>query len=499
MTDIVHLLALGFGAALTPSHLWYCFLGAAIGTFIGVLPGLGPIATMAMLLPLTYYLQPTGALIMLAGIYYGSQYGGSTTAILMRLPGESSSVVTCIDGYEMARRGRAGAALATAALASFFAGTFSTLLIAFFSPPLTAVAQKFGPAEYFSLMVLGLIAAVVFAHGSPLRSISMIFLGLLLGLVGADVNTGLNRFTFGVPELRDGIGIAVVSMGVFGIAEIVLNLTKKEAGPARKHEISTLRITRSDFRLAWPAAVRGTAIGAMLGILPGGGAMIGSFAAYSVEKRLSRTPERFGQGAIEGVAAPEAANNAGAQASFIPMLALGIPSNSVMAMMAGAMLIHGIAPSPNLATAQPELFWGLIVSMWIGNLMLLAINLPLIRLWVYLLAVPYGILFPAILVFCCIGIYTVNTSAFEIALMAGFGVLGVILALLRCPPAPLVLAFILGPMMEENLRRAMLLSGGNAGVFLNPISLAFLAAAIILLALILLPSFRTVRAVAAEE
>jgi TctA family transporter len=460
MTDIVHLLGLGFGAALTPSHLWYCFVGATIGTFIGVLPGLGPIATMAMLLPLTYYLQthrrPHHARRHLLRLAVRRLDDGDPHAP----SGRVVPVVTCLDGYEMARRGRAGAALATAALALFFAGTFSTLLIAFFSPPLTAV---------------------------------------LLGLVGADVNTGLNRFTFGVPELRDGIGIAVVSMGVFGIAEIVLNLTKKEAGPARKHEISSLRITRDDFRLAWPAAVRGTAIGAMLGILPGGGAMIGSFAAYSVEKRLSRTPERFGRGAIEGVAAPEAANNAGAQASFIPMLALGIPSNAVMAMMAGAMLIHGIAPSPNLATAQPELFWGLIVSMWIGNLMLLAINLPLIRLWVHLLAVPYGILFPAILVFCCIGIYTVNTSAFEIALMAGFGVFGVVLALLRCPPAPLVLAFILGPMMEENLRRAMLLSGGNAGVFLNPISLAFLAAAGILLALILLPSFRTVRAVAADE
>lgn len=499
MTDIIQSLGLGFSVAVTPAHLWYCFVGALVGTFIGVLPGIGPIATMAMLLPFTYYLEPAGALIMLAGIYYGSQYGGSTTAILMRLPGESSSVVTCIDGYEMARQGRAGVALTTAAVSSFFAGTVTTLLIAFFSPPLTAVAQKFGPAEYFSLMVLGLIAAVVFAQGSPLRSISMILLGLLLGLVGADVNTGLDRYTFGYPELRDGIGIAVVSMGLFGIAEIVLNLTTRERGGGRRHAISRLRMSRADFRAAWPAAVRGTGLGAMLGILPGGSAMIASFAAYSVEKRLSRTPERFGQGAIEGVAAPEAANNAGAQASFIPMLALGIPSNSVMAMMAGAMLIHGIAPSPNLATAQPELFWGLIVSMWLGNLMLLAINLPLVRLWVHLLAVPYGILFPAILVFCCIGIYTVNTSAFEIGLMAGFGVLGVVLTLLRCPLAPLVLAFILGPLMEENLRRAMLLSSGNLTVFLGPISLAFLVGAIVLLGLILLPTFRRVRAMASEE
>ncbi|WP_439499990.1 tripartite tricarboxylate transporter permease [Bosea sp. (in: a-proteobacteria)] len=499
MSDILQSLGLGLSVAVTPTNLWYCFLGSLIGTLIGVLPGLGPIATMAMLLPLTYYLEPTAALIMLAGIYYGAQYGGSTTAILMRLPGESSSVVTCLDGYEMARKGRAGAALATAALASFFAGTVTTLLIAFFSPPLTAVAQQFGPAEYFSLMVLGLIAAVVFAHGSLLRSIAMILLGLLLGLVGADVNTGLDRFTFGFPELRDGIGIAVISMGVFGIAEIALNLGKPDTTGGKRHAVSALRLTREDFRAAWPAAVRGTGLGALLGILPGGSAMMGSFAAYSIEKKISATPERFGHGAIEGVAGPEAANNAGAQASFIPMLALGIPSNSVMAMMAGAMLIHGIAPSPNLATAQPSLFWGLIASMWIGNLMLLVINLPMIGLWVRLLAVPYRLLFPAILLFCCIGIYTVNSSVFEVALLALFGLAGVVFALLKCPLAPLVLAFILGPLMEENLRRAMLLSNGNATIFLSPISLTLLIAAAVLLALILLPSFRRVRAVAVEE
>ncbi|WP_332688878.1 tripartite tricarboxylate transporter permease [Bosea sp. (in: a-proteobacteria)] len=499
MSGMLDALGLGLSVAATPTNLWYCFLGALIGTLIGVLPGLGPIATMAMLLPLTYYLEPTAALIMLAGIYYGAQYGGSTTAILMRVPGESSSVVTCLDGYEMARRGRAGTALATAALASFFAGTVTTLLIAFFSPPLTAMAQKFGPAEYFSLMVLGLIAAVVFAQGSLLRSFGMILLGLLLGLVGADVNTGLDRFTFGYPELRDGIGIAALSMGVFGIAEIVLNLGKPQGEGGKRQAISAMRLTRADFRAAWPATLRGTGLGALLGILPGGSAMMGSFAAYSIEKKLSKTPERFGQGAIEGVAGPEAANNAGAQASFIPMLALGIPSNSVMAMMAGAMLIHGIAPSPNLASAQPKLFWGLIASMWIGNLMLLVINLPLIGLWVRLLAVPYRLLFPAILLFCCIGIYTVNSSVLEVAMLAIFGLAGVVLSLLKCPLAPLVLAFILGPLMEENLRRAMLLSNGNAAIFLSPISIALLLAALVLLALILLPSFRKVRAVAAEE
>jgi len=426
VSDVLQSIGLGLSVAATPMNLWYCFLGALIGTLIGVLPGLGPIATMAMLLPLTYYLEPTGALIMLAGIYYGAQYGCSTTAILMRLPGESSSVVTCLDGYEMARQGRAGTALATAALSSFFAGTLTTLLIAFFSPPLTAVAQKFGPAEYFCLMVLGLIAAIVFAQGSLLKSIAMILLGLLLGLVGADVNTGLDRFTFGVPELRDGIGIAALSMGVFGIAEIALNLGKPDQAGGKLHAVSALRLTRADFRAAWPAALRGTGIGALLGILPGGSAMMGSFASYSIEKRVSGTPERFGQGAIEGVAGPEAANNAGAQASFIPMLALGIPSNSVMAMMAGAMLIHGIAPSPNLATAQPSLFWGLIASMWLGNLMLLVINLPLIGLWVKLLQVPYRLLFPAILLFCCIGIYSVNSSVFEVALLAVFGLAGIV-------------------------------------------------------------------------
>lgn len=498
MSEIFSSLSLGLAVAATPMNLWYCFLGALVGTLIGVLPGLGPIATMAMLLPLTYYLEPTGALIMLAGIYYGAQYGGSTTAILMRLPGESSSVVTCLDGYEMAQQGRAGAALAAAALSSFVAGTITTLLIAFFSPALTAVAQRFGPAEYFCLMVLGLIAAIVFAQGSLLKSFGMILAGLLLGLAGADVNTGLDRFTFGVAELRDGIGIAALSMGMFGIAEIVLNLARPEQGGRPVLAVSTLKLTRSDIRAAWPAALRGTGIGALLGILPGGSAMMASFASYSTEKKLSSSPERFGHGAIEGVAGPEAANNAGAQASFIPMLALGIPSNSVMAMMAGAMLIHGIAPSPNLATVQPSLFWGLIASMWLGNLMLLVINLPLIGLWVRLLQVPYRLMFPAILLFCCIGIYTVNNSVFEVALLALFGVAGIVFSLLNCPLAPLILAFILGPAMEENLRRAMLISNGNLDIFSSPICIAILATALLMLSMIVFPSFRSARAVATE-
>jgi len=499
VSDVFSSIAGGLAVAATPANLWYCFLGALVGTLIGVLPGLGPIATMAMLLPLTYYLEPTGALIMLAGIYYGAQYGGSTTAILMRLPGESSSVVTCLDGYEMARQGRAGTALATAALASFLAGTVTTVLIAFFSPALTAAAQRFGPAEYFCLMALGLVAAIVFAQGSLLKSIGMILVGLLLGLVGADVNTGLDRFTFGVPELRDGVGIAALSMGVFGIAEIVLNLARPQQEGERAQPVSALRLTAADWKAAWPAALRGTGIGALLGILPGGSAMMASFASYSTEKKLSASPERFGHGAIEGVAGPEAANNAGAQASFIPMLALGIPGNSVMAMMAGAMLIHGIAPSPNLASAQPQLFWGLIASMWLGNAMLLVINLPLIGLWVRLLRVPYRMMFPAILLFCCIGIYSVNNSVFEVAMLALFGVAGIVLMLLDCPLAPLVLAFILGPALEENLRRAMLISNGDLQIFASPICIGLLVATGALLLMILIPSFRRTRAQISEE
>ncbi len=499
MIDLASSLGLGFAVAASAENLFYCMVGALIGTLIGVLPGIGPVATIAMLLPITYYLPPTAALIMLAGIYYGAQYGGSTTAILIRLPGESSSVVTCIDGYAMAQRGRAGTALATAALASFFAGTATTFLIALFSPPLTAAAQSFGPAEYFALMVLGLVAAIVFAHGSLLKAIAMILLGLLFGLVGADVNSGVDRYTFDLPQLRDGIGVVIASMGLFGIAEIILNLHSQERDGGRRAALSRLWLSWDDVKAATPATLRGTAFGAVLGVLPGGGAMIASFAAYAAEKRLSRTPERFGQGAIEGVAAPEAANNAGAQASFIPMLALGIPSNSVMAMMAGAMMIHGIVPSPNLAIAKPELFWGLIASMWIGNVMLLVINLPMIGLWVRLLDVPYRVLFPAILLFCCIGVYTLNSSSLEVALIAAFGVLGVVLARLDCPLAPLILAFVLGPAMEENLRRALLLARGDPAVFLTrPISLALLLAAAALFVLLLLPALRRARDVAVD-
>ncbi|MBM3555409.1 MAG: tripartite tricarboxylate transporter permease [Alphaproteobacteria bacterium] len=492
-------LALGFDVALGWQNLLFCLVGVLLGTLIGVLPGLGPVATVAMLLPITFYLPPIGALIMLAGIYYGAQYGGSTTAILVNLPGESSSVVTCLDGYQMARQGRAGAALATAALGSFFAGSVATVVIVLFSPPLTEFAKKFGAAEYFSLMALGLIAAVVLAHGSVLKAVSMIFLGLLLGLVGTDVNTGLQRFTFGIPELADGIGFVPVAMGLFGIAEILANVEKKE-GRSVMAVITRLWPTREDFRQATPAVLRGTAIGSILGVLPGGGALLSAFAAYTFEKKIAKDPSRFGKGAIEGVAAPESANNAGAQTSFIPLLTLGIPPNAVMALMVGAMTIHGIIPGPQVMTQRPDLFWGMIASMWIGNLMLVIINLPLIGIWVKLLKVPYRLLFPTILLICAIGVYTLNNSVFEVGLTALFGILGYAFYKFGCEPAPLLLGFILGPLMEENLRRAMVLSRGDPLVFFQrPLSLTMLLMAAALLVIIILPAVRKKREEAFQE
>ncbi|MBM3571962.1 MAG: tripartite tricarboxylate transporter permease [Alphaproteobacteria bacterium] len=500
MTEIAVNLGLGFAVALTPENLIYCLIGALLGTLIGVLPGIGPVATIAMLLPITFNLAPIGALIMLAGIYYGAQYGGSTTAILVNLPGEASSVVTCLDGYAMARQGRAGAALAVAALGSFFAGCVATVLIALFSPPLIALAQKFGAAEYFALMTFGLVAAVVLAHGSLIKAIALVFLGLLLGLVGTDVNTGAQRFTFGIPELSDGIGFVPLAMGLFGLAEIIANLARPERRELLAERVTGLWPTWSDFRAAWPAVLRGTGLGSLLGVLPGGGALLSAFAAYTLEKKIARQPERFGQGAIEGVAAPESANNAGAQTSFIPMLTLGIPPNAVMALMVGAMTIHGIQPGPQVMGQRPELFWGMIASMWIGNLMLVIINLPLIGLWVKLLRVPYRLLYLAILMFCCIGVYSLNNSTFEVALMALFGVVGYVFIKLGCEPAPLLLGFILGPMMEEYLRRALLLSRGDPLVFVNrPISLGLLLAAAALLLVVILPAVRRTRQTAFKE
>ncbi|TAK43731.1 MAG: tripartite tricarboxylate transporter permease [Betaproteobacteria bacterium] len=493
--DIFANLALGLGVALTPFNLMMCLIGVLLGTLIGVLPGVGPVATIAMLLPITFNLNPIAALIMLAGIYYGAQYGGSTTAILVNLPGESSSVVTCLDGYQMARQGRAGPALATAALGSFFAGCVATLVVAMFAPPLAEVALKFGPAEYFSLMVLGLVAAVVLAHGSLLKAIAMVILGLLLGLIGTDVNSGVLRFAFGIAEMADGIGFVTVAMGMFGLAEIIANLEHRGAREVFTKKVTHLWPTKEDWKRIWAPVLRGTCLGSALGILPGGGALLSSFAAYTLEKKVSRHSKEFGKGAIEGVAAPEAANNAGAQTSFIPLLTLGIPSNAVMALMIGAMMIQGIAPGPQVMTERPQLFWGMIASMWVGNLMLVVLNLPLIGMWIKLLTVPYRILYPSILVFMSIGVFSLSNNPFDVLMMGLFGLLGYVCVKLECEPAPMILGFILGPLMEENLRRAMLLSRGDPLTFVQkPISAGFIIASVILLVIIALPQLRKKRA-----
>jgi TctA family transporter len=498
--DLLAHLATGFGVALTPINLMYALIGCLLGTLIGVLPGIGPVATIAMLLPTTYALQPVSALIMLAGIYYGAQYGGSTTAILVNMPGETSSVVTCLDGYQMARKGQAGQALAIAALGSFFAGTVATVFVAAFSPPLSALALKFGPAEYFSLMVLGLIGSVVLAHGSLLKAIAMIILGLLMGIVGTDVNSGVARFDFGIPELSDGIGIVGVAMGLFGFAEIIINLESTDKRELVAKKVTGLMLSWAQIKAAFPAVLRGTGIGSVLGLLPGGGAMLSSFAAYAVEKKISKTPAEFGRGAIQGVAGPEAANNAGAQTSFIPLLTLGIPENAVMAMMVGAMTIHNIQPGPQVITSNPQLFWGLIASMWVGNAMLVVLNLPMIGIWIRLLTVPYRLLYPAILLFCSIGVYTVNNTSFDVMQTALFGFVGVLFVKLEMEPAPLLLGFVLGPMMEENLRRALLLSRGDPLVFMQrPISAGLLIAAVLLIVVIALPNIRSKREEAFAE
>jgi putative tricarboxylic transport membrane protein len=501
--DLLANLALGAATAFTVDNLFYCFIGVLLGTLIGVLPGIGPLATIAMLLPITYKMaDPSTALIMLAGIYYGSQYGGSTTAILVNLPGESSSVVTTLDGYQMARRGRAGVALATAALGSFFAGTVATVLIAAFAPPLAEVAFKFGPAEYFSLMVLGLIAAVVLAHGSVIKALGMVVFGLLLSMIGTDVNSGAARFTFGIPELSDGIEFGVIAMGMFGFAEIIYNLKHSESRDLLKEKVTDFMPKKEDWKRGGPAAVRGTVLGSFLGILPGGGAVISSFAAYAMEKKLSKNPQEFGKGAIEGVAGPESANNAGAQTSFIPMLTLGIPTTPVMALMIAAMMIHNIQPGPQVMTSNPGLFWGLIVSMWVGNAMLLILNLPLITIWIKLLQVPYRVLYPAILMFCCIGAYSLNNNVWDVMMTIPFAIAGYYFKKWKCEPAPLLMGFILGELMEEYLRRALTISRGDWGVFIDrPLSATLLGIAVLLLLIVALPFIRKKRdqAFAGEE
>ncbi len=498
--ELLSNLALGLEATMTVTNLLYCLIGVFLGTAVGVLPGLGPIATIAMLLPATFSLPPVTSLIMLAGIYYGASYGGSTTAILVNLPGESSSVVTAIDGYQMARKGRAGKALAIAAIGSFFAGTVATLVLAMFAPPLAELALKFGPAEYFSLMTLGLVAAVVLAHGSLLKAIGMTVLGLLLGLIGTDVNSGMARYTFDLPELADGINFVIVAMGIYGLGEVIRNLEDKDARSIVMKKVTGLMPTMDDLKRCTAPILRGTGIGCILGILPGGGTMLSSFAAYSIEKKVSKNAAEFGHGAIEGVAAPESANNAGAQTSFIPMLTLGIPSNPVMALMIGALIIQGIQPGPAVMTEQPALFWGIIVSMWVGNLFLLVLNLPMIGLWTRMIMLPYQYLYPLILMFCAIGVFSLNNSSFDIYLMALFGLFGYICLKLDCEPAPLLLGFILGPMMEEYLRRALLLSHGDAMVFVQrPISAVLLGISTIALLVVLSPALRKKREVVFVE
>ena len=492
--DLIGNLSLGLQTSASLANLFYCFVGVFLGTAIGVLPGLGPTATIAMLLPVTFVLPPVTALIMLAGIYYGSQYGGSTTSILVNLPGEAASVVTTLDGYQMARKGRAGAALAASAIGSFFAGTVATLVIAAFGPPMANMALNFGPAEYFSLMVMGLAASIVLAQGSLLHAIGMVVLGLLLGLIGTDVTSGTQRYTFGIFELADGIGFVTVAMGMFGLGEIIRNLENEEERSVAISKITSLWPTKEDWRRMMPSIFRGTVIGSVLGILPGSGSILGSFAAYSIEKKVSKYGSQFGKGMIEGVAAPESANNAGAQTSFIPMLTLGIPSNPVSALMVGAMIIHGIQPGPSVISEQPALFWGIVVSMWIGNLMLIILNLPLIGIWVRMIMIPYHFLYPGILVFCAIGVFSLKNAEFDIYLMGLFGVLGYIFAKLGCEAAPMLLAFILGPLMEEYLRRAMLLSRGSPWVFLQrPISATLLVIAVLALCSVLIPSFSKTR------
>ncbi len=491
MGDLISNLSLGFGVALSLQNLGLAFLGCLVGTLIGVLPGVGPIATIAMLLPITFGLDPVGALIMLAGIYYGAQYGGSTTAILVNIPGEATSVVTALDGHEMAKQGRAGVALGIAAIGSFFAGTVATLVIAALGAPLTGLALIFGPTEYFSLMVMGLVFAVVLARGSILKAIAMILVGVLLSTVGTDLETGEERMTFGLPFLADGIDFAVLAMGIFGIAEIMRNLDHTEHRDVVRQAIGRLLPNKEDFKQSYKPVLRGTFIGAILGILPGNGAVLGPFATYTLEKKLAKDPRRFGRGAIEGVAGPESANNAGAQTSFIPLLTLGIPPNAVMALMVGAMTIHGIIPGPQVMTKNPTLFWGMIASMWVGNLMLLVINLPMIGLWVRLLKVPYRLLFPAILMFCCIGIYSINSLPTDVMFIGLFGLVGYALIKFGFEPAPMLLGFVLGRLMEENLRRALIISRGSLETFIDrPISAGLLAVAAILLVIALLPSIR---------
>jgi putative tricarboxylic transport membrane protein len=493
--DMFHYLGLGFSIALQPLNLLYCFIGVFIGTLIGVLPGIGPVGAMSLLLPVTFKSSPEAAIIMLAGIYYGSMYGGSTTSILVNIPGEAASVVTCLDGYQMARKGRAGPALGMAAFASFIAGTFSIICLMFLAPPLSVMALKFGPPEYFSILVLGLTVLIYLAKESLSKALLMAALGLALGLVGIDSINGNQRFTFNRFELYDGIGLTPLVMGLFGITEVLLNLEERVSRSVYQTDIKSLFPSRADWKRCGFPIARGSVIGFFMGILPGPGAVISSFLSYAIEKRTSKHPEKFGTGEIEGVAGPEAANNAAAGGAFIPLMTLGIPPNVVMAVLLSAFMIHGVQPGPMMISQNPQLFWAIVASMYIGNIMLLVLNLPLIGLWVQILKVPYKFLFPLIILFCVIGVYSVSNSVFDIYLMIGFGVVGYLMQKFELEAAPLVLGFVLGPLLEHNLRKALIMSDGNMSIFSSPISLTALILAATLIVSSFLPALRKKRSI----
>ncbi len=482
MMDVIHHLALGFSVALTPENFMYCLIGAFVGTLVGVLPGVGPVTTISILLPFTFKISPIASLIMLSGIYYGAHHAGSTTAIMLNMPGEPTSVVICLDGHPMARKGKAGVALFVSALGSFFAGGIGVLVITTLSPPLAKAALLIGSPEYASMIVMALVTASVLASKSPFTTIAMAMLGVLIGTIGTDVNSGTWRFTSGLPMLADGVSFVAVAAGLFAFAEVILHVGSPEARANLSSRIESLIPSRAELRASIKPILRGTALGGALGILPGTGPLISSFASYAMEKQLADDPSRFGKGAIEGVAGPEAANNAAAITHFIPMLSLGIPAGAAMALMLGALIIQGISPGPQVMTDHPDLFWGVVASMWIGNLMLLVLNLPLVGVWVKLLMIPYRLLYPAILLFCCIGVYSVNNQMFDVLLAAGFGAIGFVFKKLDCPAGPLVLGLVLGPALEEHTRRSLLLSKGDPTVFLtHPISLAMLLVAVALI------------------
>lgn len=499
MGNLFDNVALGLGTALSLGNLLYCFIGVFLGTLLGVLPGIGALVAISLLFPITFHLDPTAALVMLAGIFYGTTYGGSTSAILLNVPGTPNSAVACLDGYPMARQGRAGVALLGTTIASFVGGSFGIVLIMLFSPVIAEAALRFGPAEYFALMLLGLIAASTISSGSVAKGIAMVAVGILLGLVRADTYTGIPRFSFGLLDLHDGISLVALAMGMFGVSEVVSSVRQVRSGGAFDRRSITFRSmipTRDDIRRSWAPMARGSGIGAFFGTLPGTGGLIASFMSYAIEKRISREPDRFGNGAVEGVVGPESANNAADQTAFIPTMTLGIPGSPAMAIILGVLMVHGIAPGPTLLVNQPSLFWGLIMSFWIGNVMLLVLNIPLIGLWIRMLAVPYHLLYPMILMFVCVGVYSVNNSSFDVWMIVLFGALGYFMRMLDYPPAPLLLGFVLGPMMEENFRRAMLLARGDALTFFErPVSGTIMALNVVLLVWMVWSSMRAKRPV----